>query len=441
MSGPPFRIASITAGAGGMFCGSCMHDNTLARALCRKPGVECVLVPTYTPIRTDDEDVSLNRVFLGGLTVYLEQIAPWLRFAPRFVTRAFDQPRLLRWIASRAVGTHPKKLGALTLSMLSGTEGRQRVEVRRLCRWLADDLRPDVVLFSNILIGGCIPELKRILGTPVFATLQGDDIFLDGLAEDHRARAVEAIRRLVPLVDGFLTHSRFYAGKMGRLFDIPPAKRHIIPLGIDPFEPPRDATHPPTSGARPLAIGYLARLAPEKGLHQLTDAFLLLKGLSGMESTRLEIAGWLGAHHRGYADAQFGRLRAAGWGDHFTYSGTIDRDGKRAFLSRIDLLSVPTVYPDPKGLYVLEAMAMGVPVVQPAHGAFPEWIEASGAGELVEPGDPKALAEAWHRLLRDPARRAAFAEAGRNAARGPFHADRVADRVLEMLRGTAARAC
>ena len=66
------RLAYIAAGAGGMYCGSCMHDNTLAAALMRR-GVDVALIPTYTPLRTDEESVSLDRVFYGGINVFLQE--------------------------------------------------------------------------------------------------------------------------------------------------------------------------------------------------------------------------------------------------------------------------------------------------------------------------------------------------------------------------------
>ncbi len=74
---------------------------------------------------------------------------------------------------------------------------------------------------------------------------------------------------------------------------------------------------------------------------------------------------------------------------------------KTAFYQSLSVLSVPTDYHEPKGLFVLEAMANGVPVVQPAHGAFPELIEQTEGGMLVPPGDPEALVAAWEKLYQD----------------------------------------
>ncbi|MCB0293491.1 MAG: glycosyltransferase family 1 protein, partial [Calditrichaeota bacterium] len=64
------KIAYIAAGAAGMYCGSCARDNALATALIRK-GHEVALIPTYTPLRTDEPGASIDRVFFNGINVYL----------------------------------------------------------------------------------------------------------------------------------------------------------------------------------------------------------------------------------------------------------------------------------------------------------------------------------------------------------------------------------
>lgn len=98
----------------------------------------------------------------------------------------------------------------------------------------------------------------------------------------------------------------------------------------------------------------------------------------------------------------------------------MDRPGKLEFFQSLDVLSVPTIYRESKGLFVLESLACGVPVVQPRHGSFPELIEATGGGRLYEPGDADALADAIAELMDDPALRAKLGEAGRNAVRASF---------------------
>jgi glycosyltransferase involved in cell wall biosynthesis len=400
-----------------------MHDNTLARALARR-GIDILLIPTYTPIRTDEENVSIDRIFLGGVNVYLEQVLPGYRFMAPLLGPLLDQPWILRLATRRASATSARSLARLTVSMLRGSEGRQRREIAQLCRWLESSLRPQLVVFSNVMIAACVPDLKRRLDVPVLVTLQGDDLFLESLPDPYREQALREIRRLLPYVDGFLVHSRFYADFMADYLQIPPARIRQIPLGIDvsgfaSSEPrPARASHRPT-------VGYLARLAPEKGLHLLVDAFLELhrRGID----CRLRMAGYLGGSQRAYAEEQFARLRAAGLTASFEYAGSLDRQQKIEFLRSLDVLSVPTTYREPKGLYVLEALAAGVPVVQPSHGAFPELLERLQGGFLVRPNDAVALADGLARLLADDESRRRHGEQGRARVLEEFHADAMAE--------------
>ncbi len=437
MKPPLHRISYITAGAAGMYCGSCLHDNTLARAL-TDLGIDVQLIPTYTPIRTDERNVSIDQVFFGGINVYLQQRVPLFRYLPSFVDRVLDQPWLIRWATSRGISIQPPALGALTVSMLRGSLGFQRKEVQRLCAWLERPPRPQLINFTNMLIAGCAPALRKRLGVPLLVTLQGDDVFLEDLPEPYRSQALGEIRRLVDQIDGFIVFTQFYADFMSDYFSIPRNKFHVVPLGLDIADFPADAHEyrvvDPAAEHPGPRIGYLARLAPEKGLHVLVDAFIQLRGMAGMETARLEIAGWLGEHNREYSERLFERLRDAGLADAFHYHGTIDRHQKLEFLQQIEVLSVPTIYREPKGLFVLEAWAAGVPVVQPDHGAFPEMLRAVGGGRLVRPGDPDHLAETLHELLIDPAERIRLGTAPRLAVQQKFHPPGMAHATLDVFR-------
>ena len=136
---------------------------------------------------------------------------------------------------------------------------------------------------------------------------------------------------------------------------------------------------------------------------------------------RLRVAGYLGERDRRYLEDLEARI--AGWGLSGFYErvGEVDREEKIRFLQSLDVLSVPTVYREPKGLFVLEALANGVPVVQPRHGAFPEMIEATGGGLLVEPDSPEDLARGIETLLRDPGLRRELGRRGREAVHARFH--------------------
>jgi glycosyltransferase involved in cell wall biosynthesis len=482
----PLRIVYLTAGAAGMICGSCLHDNTLARALIEQ-GHDVQLVPLYTPIETDEPDVSRREVFFGGINLYLQQKFPLLRRLPKWLDHWLDHPWLIRWAAGRSVKIDPAEVADLTVSLLRGMEGHQRKEVERLAEWLSGDQRPDVLVFSNVLTAGCVPEIQRRMDVPVVVTLQGDDIFLKALPQPQQDEALAAIRALARHIDAFFVHSRFYADAMADYLGLPREKMRLVPLGIDtrvfeercldgratpgqgprgadmsgtaahPSPPNRDAD-PPSAGVsvdqaatsrqdtlvdpaldvapagRPPTVGYLARLAPEKGLHVLAEAFILLRQMPGTESARLRIAGWLGPAHRPYAERVFARLKDAGLKDAVEYVGQVDRPGKVAFLKSLDVLAVPTTYQEPKGLFVLEAMAAGVPVVLPEHGAFPEILAETSGGLLHRPEDPSHLAQRLHQLLTDPELRRRLAQSARQTVLARRSAQVMARATAEALR-------
>jgi len=426
------KIAYVTAGAAGMYCGSCMHDNTLVRALIRL-GVDAQLIPMYTPLRTDETAVTIDRVFFGGINVYLEQRLPLFRRLPAWTCAWLDHPRLLRWATRRGVETDSSQLGAMTVSMLRGERGFQRREVRRLVRYLADELRPDVVILTNFLVAGFLPTLKKAAPRiKTVVTLQGDDIFLDGMIEPFRKQALAELRSLIPAADHFLAHSAYYRDYMANLLDLPGERMFVTRLGIDisGYDSPR----PPRADDDPPTVGYLARIDRAKGLHTLVDAFIELRRLPGCEDARLKIAGYLGPDKQRYLAEQETRLQEHGAGEAYVFVGELTRAEKIAYLKSVDVLSVPTQWPDPKGLYVLEALAAGTPVVQPRHGAFPEILEATGGGPLFEPGDAADLARQLNTLLMDRPAAQQIGAVGQRAIAANYTSERAAREMLERLR-------
>jgi glycosyltransferase involved in cell wall biosynthesis len=426
------KIAYITAGAAGMYCGSCMHDNTLVAALTAL-GHDALLIPTYTPIRTDEPDVSQKRIFFGGINVYLQQKLAFFRHTPWLLDRLLDAPRLLRlpWISRLAAKTEAEDLGDLTISMLKGEHGYQRKEVAKLARWLAAEIRPEIINLTNALLSGLVHEVKRQIRAPILCTLQGDDIYLESLPEPHRSQALALIRDHCREIDGFLATSAYYADFMTGYFDIPRDRIHVIYPGLNlkGHDGPRRSGNSST-----YTIGYFARICPEKGLHILADAFRILHQTSGTPSCRLTVSGWLGENHRPYLDGIRRRLEEAGLAERFVYTESPDHASKVRFLQSLDVLSVPTTYREPKGLYVLEALANGVPVVQPRHGSFPELIEATGGGLLVHPEDPEDLARGLRHLMENVAHREELGQKGKDVVHQRFHAERMARETVAVYR-------
>jgi glycosyltransferase involved in cell wall biosynthesis len=421
------KIAYIAAGAAGMYCGTCLHDNTLAAAL-KRQGHDVTLIPTYTPLRTDEEDVSIDHVFYGAINVFLQQGSSLFRHMPRVADALLDRPWLLD-LASRSAGsTDPGGLGAMTLSVLEGEEGKQSRELHKLLEFL-EDLKPEIVHLTNSMFLGLAGPIREHLGIPVLCAVQGEDLFLDGLHEPFRSEVHTKLRERARDASGFLAACRYYADHMTTLLDIPGEKMHVVPLGL---KLDGHGAQPPRTGEGPFTVGYLARIAPEKGLHFLAEAFRLLADDVGRENVRLRAAGWMGARNRDYFDDVRKRLKAWNLGGCFEYAGEVNRDEKIRFLGSLDVLSVPTTYQEPKGMFVLEALANGVPVVQPRHGAFPELQEWTGGGVLVDPGSPAALAEALGQLRADPERRRRLGLTGKEIVHREFGPEPMAEKTLAL---------
>ncbi len=418
------HIAIVTAGGAGMFCGSCMHDNTWAHALIAQ-GHEVSLIPTYTPLLLDERNASIDRVFLGGLNVYLNGKFGWWKAVPRLFTRWLDHPALIRWATSFSISNDAAELGELTLSMLQGGNGPHQTAISELARFLKQ-LRPDVIIFSNALLSGAVQTIKKTCPVPILCVLQGDDGFLDSLSETYKHQAISKVSQLAHDFDGFFVHSEFYRDYMARYLSLPIDRFSVLPLGIDTDEHPG---RPRTTVEGRYVVGYFARMAPEKGLHHLTQAFPLLK--QKIPYATLKIGGYQDGPCRAYLEKTLAPLKAAGIEvENIGSPKTLEE--KLKFFSDIDVFTVPTQFLESKGMPVLEAMANGVPVVQPAHGAFPEMLNATEGGLLVRPHDPVALANGLSELA-NPEVRSKHAHAAWQGVRQHYTLALMAERTLELL--------
>ena len=426
------RILQITAGAGGMYCGSCLRDNALAAEMMAR-GHDVSLLPIYTPTRTDEPNVSGDQVFFGGISVYLQQHVPLLRHTPAILDRIWDAAPVIRAFAGRGVSVEAKFLGELTVSTLRGEEGFQAKEVRKLVRFLKGQPPYEVIVLPMSLLIGLAPPMKRELGRPILCTLQGDDLFLEGLGEPYRSESLALIRQHAPAVDGFVSTSAFYSDFMAGYLGLSRDRIHTVPLGISLA----GLGGAPRQRSGPFTLGYFARIAPEKGLHQLVEAYHILRRERGLPSSRLEAAGYLAPEHKAYLAGMEANVREWGLEAEFRYHGSLERAEKIAFLRSIDVLSVPSPYAEPKGLYLLEAMACGVPVVSPRHGAFPEMLDRTGGGLLFEPNDPSGLADQVLALANDPMRAAELGRRGAEGVRRHYTVGRMAERALEVYEHVA----
>ncbi len=333
---------------------------------------------------------------------------------------------MIKAFTSGSIAVDPKQLGALTVSTLKGEDGNQRKEIEKLLQWLAEEPKPDIVNIPYTLLISLAQPLRRALGCPVVVTLQGEDLFLEGLPEPFRTQAIELIRAQVAHVDQFIAVSEYYAAFMHDYLAIPIGKMRVARLGVNVS----DLSVTTHRRQEPFTIGYLARVAPEKGLHNLAEAYRVLRQDRGVPPSRLLAAGYLAPEHQSYLHGIERQLESWGLRQEFDYRGTVERTAKIEFLHGIDVLSVPSGYHEPKGLYLLEAMACGVPVVEPAHGAFPEIIERTRGGLLADSESGVDVARALYDIWKDPARAAQLGRDGAAGVRAHYTVGHMADGVL-----------
>jgi glycosyltransferase involved in cell wall biosynthesis len=424
------KIVYVASGAAGMYCGMCLHDNTLAAAM-MAAGEEVLLVPTYTPIRTDETDVSAApSMKFGGINVYLQQKWGLFRKTPWFFDKLFDSPRLLNLVSKFAPAVDAAKLGPMMISMLEGEDGASKKEHQKLVHWLEQE-RPDVVHLSNAMILGMAPPIRRALGVPIVCSLSGEDIFLEKLVPPYYEQARQLLRERARDADAYTSLNGYFADFMTDYMGLDRSRIHVIPHGL---KLEGHGARKPRRPDEPFTIGYFAHVCPEKGFHILVEAFRILCERKDLPPLRLRAAGYLGKGDKPYLARIEEQLRNWGLADRFEYAGEPDRAGKIAILQSFDVMSVPAIYRESKGLSILEALANGVPVVQPAHGSYPEMIADTGGGVLCEPENPEDLAAKLEIYIREPQLVEEHGARGRRAIHDRYSDKRMAEDTIGLYK-------
>lgn len=424
------KIVQLIPGAGNNFyCENCLRDNEMVKSL-RKLGHDVLVVPLYLPILTDETNVCSNSVpiFFGGINVYLQQKSAIFRKTPRWIDRIFDARKLLKWVANKASMTKYEDLGETTISMLRGEEGRQVKELERLVEWLSSIESPDVVHFSNALLLGMAQRIKEELRVPVICSLQDEDIMIDALPEPHRQTVWETLSQRAAEVDAFISVSNYYKDFMCARLGIPADRVHVVYNGIN-----LEGHEPTDSSPEPPVIGYLERQCRDKGLHTLSEAFVILKERNRLPGLKLRIAGGKIADDEIFVQEIRHQLNEQGLGEDVEFLPNLSREEKLSFLQNLSVMSVPAEHREAFGVYILEALASGVPVVQPRHGAFPELLEITGGGVLCKPNDARALATAIEKLLLEPEHARELGMQGRKVVLENFSVERMSSEIVEVI--------
>ena len=419
------RLIHLTAGTGSFFCGTCLRDHALVKAL-RRLGHDALIVPLYLPLVLDDSGGrEESPLFFGGINVYLQQKSAFFRHTPRWLDDLLDSPALLRQAGRRAGMTNPRELGEMTLSMIEGEHGRQAKELDKLVAWLVEQ-KPDFVCLSNSLLIGLARRVREELRVPIICSLQGEDVFLDTLSEPYRERCWQLVRERAVDVDRFVAPSRYYRALMQERLRLAPEKIVVVYNGID-LEGFAPAGTPPKFPT----VGFLARMCPEKGLDTLVEAFIKLA--PRVPHARLKIGGSKTDADRAFVNGLTDRLEHASIANAVKFLPNLTHAEKQQFLRGLTVLSVPTRGGEAFGLFVIESLASGVPVVQPKNGAFPELVELTGGGVLYTEGDADSLADSLERLLLDPAHAAELGRCGREIVNARFASDAMARSFEELF--------
>ena len=227
--------------------------------------------------------------------------------------------------------------------------------------------------------------------------------------------------------DGFFTYSDYYRRYIANYLSLDADRIRVLPLGIDAI--PHQGLPKPLKSDE-FTLGYFARIAPEKGFHVALETFSHLK--EKHPHARFRFGGYLHPSKEEWMNdelAKYPHLK-----EHITHIGSPATLAEKVnFYRQIDALCVPATFEEPKGLYVLEAIANGVPVVLPSKGAFPELIASTQGGLLTPDHSPNLLSEAISSWIQDPDLHHTHARTGHERLRSHHTADQSAEALIKYL--------
>jgi glycosyltransferase involved in cell wall biosynthesis len=416
----------VIPGSGGSFyCGNCLRDSKYVEAM-RKSDHRVRKLPMYLPLFADEHDLSREiPVFYGAISIYLKQQFPIFRKAPGWVDRALNSKPMLKLASKFAGSTNAKGLEEMTISMLLGEEGQQKEELQKMIDWIVENCDPDVIHLSNALLLGLAHQLGERLQVPVICSLQDEDVWVDVM----KPSAAESVWKLMSSkaedVAKFISVSDFYAGVMKEKMSLPEDKVTSVHIGVDPA----DYQFKPVSEKK-RNIGYVSRMCHSNGLDILVDAFILLKKKEGFEDVNLVLTGGSTGDDRKFLSELKHRIRENGLHHQVEFHDDFEEEGLREYLEKVSVVSVPVRNGEAFGIYLLECMVSGIPVVQPALGAFPEIVGLTGGGVIYQENTPEALSKALEELLSDPAEMDKLSRAGKKGVEEHFHIDVQAERMI-----------
>ena len=423
------KIVHLVPGSGGSFyCGNCMRDSVYVNAL-RDLGNDVIMLPLYLPLNENDYgNFGDNKVFFGAVSLYLKQQVSWLRNMPNWLEKLLDSPILLRLAAKKAGSTRASGLEEMTISMLKGEEGRQKQELKQLVTWLnTEEHKPDIIHLSNALLIGMAHQLKKELQVPIVCSLQDENVWLDVMDEPYRTTCWEMIEERSAHVDAFVSASHYFSAFIQTRIQLPVKKIFTVRAGID-----INQYHQRTEVPNIPCIGFLSRLCESNGLELLIDAFILLKKNAKHSTLQLKLTGGKTGDDHDFLKRMHKKLAKYKLLNDVEFVHNFYGEARHTFLKQISVLSVPVLIGEALGLYQLEALASGIPLVQPNLGAFPEIIKATEGGWIYEPNTSEALADALNEALSNSDELFKRGQNGRRNLEHKFNSKMMAGDIVEV---------
>jgi glycosyltransferase involved in cell wall biosynthesis len=423
------KIVYLITGSGGSFyCGNCYRDMIYLRAIRKVPGTDASAVPLYLPPDVNNTENGLdNKVFFGAISMYLREKVPFLRNMPVFMDKLLDSTPMLKMAARRSGTTSTDGLEEMTLKMIKGENAFPEKELKRLIDYLTKDGKPDIIHLSNSLIIGLSRRIKKKIDVKIVCSLLNEDDWLDEMSESYQSKAWKLISKEAVNVDAFITPSNYYKDLFIAKTGISGDNFHILPLGLEPGELKnieKKDNYP--------AIGYFSRISSHNGFDKLVDAFIELKSSDKLPGLTLHVSGGYTGIDKPFLSDQIRKIKAAGLKSFIRIYPEFQGNSKQEFFSNIDVMSVPVRKYDGYGLYLLEANVAGVPVVQPATGAFPEILAKTTGGITYSPDNMEELSAGLMKLLTDNDLRMKLGIAGKEKVLSDFSLQKMSEGLSEI---------
>jgi glycosyltransferase involved in cell wall biosynthesis len=428
------KIAYLVPGTGGAFyCGNCHRDRMFVTVMKNNPGTEVTAIPLYLlPNRDNFGDDFEQEVFFGAISLYIKERVPALRNMPTFIEKMLDSTPLLKFAARQAGSTTPEGLEKTTIGMITGDSPFLFRESEKLLEHLSLHGKPDIIHLSNALLTGLAYHIRKLTDIPVICSLQNEDDWINEMEEPYRSEAWRLIGKSSEVIERYVSSSAYYRDFIAERTGIDRAKIEVIhPVAEPEFRVPQRRP-----GEKP-AIGFFSRLSVANGLDKTINAFIYLK--KKHPDLQLHLSGGYTASDRTFVKEQIARVRAAGFEAGLHLHNHFTGKEKEEFFRSIDLLSVPVRKADAWGQYLIESISCGVPVVQPATGAFPEIVSLTGGGVIYNDDTTEGQAFAITRLLNDNYERVQLREAGLNSLHGDLSPAKMKERIREVYQSVLGK--